>query len=115
MKKIILILVAFNLLFLNAFAQLSGTYTIGGALPDYNTFNEAVSDLELNGVSGAVIFNVDTGTYNEQLIIPAISGVSSSNTITFQSVTTDSTDVILSADSFYVVNKLIKKIKKVKL
>ncbi|MCK4664138.1 MAG: T9SS type A sorting domain-containing protein [Bacteroidales bacterium] len=109
MKKIILTLTVFSLLFSNAFSQsLSGDYTIGGGTPDYNTFNEAVADLELNGISGAVIFNIETGTYNEQLTIPKIEGSSSVNTITFQSVTGDSTDVVLeyastSVDSNYTL------------
>jgi hypothetical protein len=49
-----------------------------------------------------------SGTYNEQLIIPEIPGASETNTITFQSATGDSTDVILtwestSADTNYTV------------
>lgn len=65
-------------------AQLSGTYTIG-ATGDYATFTDAVSELATCGISGAVTFNVLTGSgpYTEQIIIPEISGASAVNTITF--------------------------------
>ena len=67
---------------------LNGTYTIGdttsGLVHDFPTFNSAVSTLIASGICGNVIFNVDTGTYNEQVAIPLISGVSSSSTITFK-------------------------------
>ncbi len=63
---------------------LSGTYTIGtgGA---YTTIADAISDLSTSGVSGAVTFNIIAGTYNEQFTLDAITGSSSTNTVTFQS------------------------------
>jgi len=65
------------------FAQpLNGTYTIGST-GNYLNFNSAVSDLIAKGVNGAVIFNVQNGTYVEQISIPAIGGSSNTNTITF--------------------------------
>ena len=67
-----------------ASCALSGTYTIGGASPNYASFAAAVSDLVNCGVSGPVIFNVRNGTYTEQISIPVIAGVSATNTITFQ-------------------------------
>lgn len=74
---------------------LNGTYTIGGTTPDYATFNAAVTDLETNGVSGPVTFNVRTGTYNEQIRINTFTGASLSNMVTFQSETGNSDDVVL--------------------
>jgi len=62
-----------------------GTYTIGGLNPDFTTFNLARAALELRGVSGDVIFNVRTGTYNEQVAFGSISGASQTSTITFKS------------------------------
>ncbi len=64
-------------------SQLSGTYTIGGGSPDYATFTLAAAALSA-GVSGPVTFNVRPGTYTEQFTLPAITGASSSNTVTFQ-------------------------------
>ena len=86
----------FILASVNSYAQLSGPYTIGGILPDYVNFTDAVNDLNTVGVTGAVIFNVRTGTYTEQIIINQITGASITNTITFQSESGDSTDVILT-------------------
>src|SRR6056297_405172 len=91
----------------NAFSQLSGSYTIG-ASGDYGTFNEAVEALSTQGVSAAVTFNVEPGIYDEQVVIPDITGASAANNITFQSTTTDSTDVELTyastvGDSSFVV------------
>jgi hypothetical protein len=65
---------------------LNGTYTInpaGSGTTNFLSFNDAVTALQLLGVSGAVTFNVAAGTYNEQLTIPAIAGASATNTITF--------------------------------
>ncbi len=80
----------------NVYTGLGGTYTIGGTDPDYNTFSDAVDALVDCGVKEAVIFNVRSGTYNEQIVIPEISGASATNTITFQSESGDSTDVTLT-------------------
>ncbi|MEI6765153.1 MAG: right-handed parallel beta-helix repeat-containing protein [Bacteroidota bacterium] len=75
---------------------LNGTYTIGGTTPSYATFTAAVNDIVTKGVSGPVVFQVRNGSYNEQINIGTISGVSSTNTVTFQSQTGDSTAVVLS-------------------
>ena len=48
------------------------------------------------GISGAVIFNVNAGTYNEQLNIASINGVSATNTVKFQSASGNNADVILT-------------------
>ncbi|UCH09033.1 MAG: right-handed parallel beta-helix repeat-containing protein, partial [Fidelibacterota bacterium] len=66
-------------------AGLEGVLVIGpDVTDDYATFGEAVSDLEASGVSGAVTFQVKAGTYTEQVSIPLIGGVSTTNTITFE-------------------------------
>ncbi|PLX25615.1 MAG: hypothetical protein C0600_11745, partial [Ignavibacteria bacterium] len=64
-------------------AAMTGTYSIGGASPDFNSFQEAVDALDLYGVCGAVTFNVASGTYSEEIEIPEIAGASATNTITF--------------------------------
>ena len=92
-------LVAFGLFSSGAFAALSGTYTIDGksaaSSTNYKTFESLASDLlsgtradggTVNGpaVSGKVTVNVVSGSgpYTEQVSFGAISGVSSTNTIT---------------------------------
>ena len=89
---------------------LSGKYTIdpskSASATNYTSFNDADSDLVLGarssggsangpGVSGAVVFNAADGTYAESLDIPYISGVSATNTITFQGHSGDSSKVII--------------------
>ncbi|MBK9336184.1 MAG: right-handed parallel beta-helix repeat-containing protein [Lewinellaceae bacterium] len=81
------------------FTGLSGTYTIGGASPDYPDFTTALNDLVDLGVCGPVVFSVRNGTYNEQLDIPAIVGTDATNTITFEGESGDSSAVILEFNS----------------
>ena len=60
-----------------------GTYTIGGATPDFADFSSAAAVLNAQGICGPVVFNVAAGTYNEQLELLEIAGTNSTNTITF--------------------------------
>ena len=79
--------VAFIALTSPLFAQLSGSYTIdpsGTGTNNYTSFTSAISALSTSGVSGAVTFNVKQGTYTEQVTIPAVTGASAANKITFQ-------------------------------
>ena len=70
--------------------SISGTFTIGGVSPNYPNFTAAVNDLNTFGVCGPVVFNVRAGTYNEQISLGAITGASSTNTITFNGADRDS-------------------------
>lgn len=82
----LLFFITFSMQF-TAVAQLCGVYTIDAASPtagtNYQTFSEAVTDLNSNGVSCAVTFNVASGTYNDNVSLTAISGSSATNTISF--------------------------------
>jgi PKD repeat protein len=49
----------------------------------WQTFNGAVTALSSYGINSAVTFMVKKGTYNEQVTLPSISGVSAMNTLTF--------------------------------
>jgi len=87
--------------------SLCGTYTIGGANPDFSTFTEAVTVLNTAGISCPVLFNVRDGQYNEQFIIKSIPGVSEINTVSFQSESGDSMAVMIIYNSHpYAVVKL---------
>jgi hypothetical protein len=59
-----------------------GTYTVGGASPNYATLSEAAMDLSNRGISGAVTLNVRAGTYDDVFHLITVAGTSSSNTIT---------------------------------
>ncbi len=76
-----------------------GTYTIGGSNPDYANWQAAVSDLNNFGICGPVVFELRPGTYNENIELNDIAGSSATHTLTFQSESGDSTDVILSYTS----------------
>ncbi|MEM6347632.1 MAG: LamG-like jellyroll fold domain-containing protein, partial [Bacteroidota bacterium] len=66
---------------------LIGTYTIDGTQPtggtNYQTFSEAAADLATFGLCGPVVFNVQPGTYTDQLTIPQLIGSNATNTVTF--------------------------------
>ena len=71
-------------------AQLSGSYTIdpnGSGPTNYTTFSAAVSALG-GGVSGPVVFTVASTTFKEAVLINPVTGVSATNTVTFQAVGT---------------------------
>ena len=89
---------------------MKGTYTIGGASPDFANFNAAVNALGTNGICGPVVFNIRPGTDTLQSVINEIIGADSVNTITFQSENGDSSSVILtypSAPALTATNYLI--------
>jgi hypothetical protein len=75
---------------------LKGTYTIGGATPDFISFTDAVSTLMNLGVCGDVTFNVRQGTYPEKIQINAYSGASAANFVTFQADPANTSAVILT-------------------
>lgn len=75
---------------------LNGTYTIGGVGANYANISTAFAAASGCGISGPVRFRVNTGTYNEQLTIGLISGVSATNTITLESATGNPSDVTIS-------------------
>ncbi len=86
---------------------MSGTYSIrAGGGGNYFSFTEAVNALISQGVSGPVIFEVYNGTYTEQVGgaggIPAISGASSSNTITFREAAGQSVTIDGSTHGIYI-------------
>jgi hypothetical protein len=64
---------------------MTGIYTIGVSGADYVTLNDANVDLGKRGVSGPVVFNIQTGIYTEQLILNNVNGLSAVNNITFTS------------------------------
>ena len=84
-----------------------GTYTVGTGM-DYATIAEALDSLAQVGIAGPVVFNVQSATYNSQLVLPNVLGASDSNTVLFQSVSGNADDVRVvfapSASHSYVMN-----------
>ena len=77
---------------------LSGTYLIGPT-GNYSNFSAAAADLDSSGISGPVIFEIETGTYTDLLDLSAIAGTDSTNTITFRSQSGNAADVVLQNNS----------------
>ena len=84
-----------------------GTYTIGSGM-DYATITEALDSLAVVGIAGPVVFDIQSGTYNERLELPNALGMSDTNTVTFQSASGNVDDVRVvfapSASHNYVMN-----------
>lgn len=81
--------------------SLNGNFVIGsGANADFATILDAVNALNQYGVCGPVVFNIQNGTYTGNYsIINGVTGMSNVNTVTFRSLTGDTSDVILTHNS----------------
>jgi len=91
---------------------MAGTYTIKLGISDFDndtigSFTEAVDSLISRGVNGPVLFNAQAATYDENFVIPAITGANGTNTITFQSETGDSNDVRIQHSGFDTANYIV--------
>jgi hypothetical protein len=97
MKPIYLASLAGALLTLAALrlpAQLHGTYTIGGASPDFATLDDAVAQLNLQGLSSDAVFKIRTGTHTCHAIVGDYAG-NELHTATFTSESGNAADVLL--------------------
>jgi len=72
---------------------LCGIYTVGGTNPDFMTMKEMAEALNTCGISCPVTFRFRNGTYNEHVIMGSVNGNNSTNTITFESESQDSSKV----------------------
>ncbi len=99
-----------KLVFYGCDSLLNGTYSIGDTATGFATLTHAVNHLQNCGVSGPVVFNLEPGVYNEQIFLSSIYGSSEINTITFQSATGDSTDVIITSDANYLSDNYVVKL-----
>jgi pectin methylesterase-like acyl-CoA thioesterase len=90
------------------YASMLGSYTIGKDSADFASFNDAVAALNKRGVAGPVVFDVQSGTYNEQLVISSYPGSSCENTVTFKSQSGDSTSVVLTYNSTSTAGYIMK-------
>ncbi len=95
-------------------AQLTGTLTAGNASADYPTLTAAVAALQTNGVgAGGVTINIVPGTYQENIVIGGITGISQTSplnitatpgTVTFQGTgTTATTNAVIQVNALSFV------------
>ncbi|MGZ5491919.1 MAG: hypothetical protein ACXWE6_14445, partial [Nitrososphaeraceae archaeon] len=75
--------------------RLSGSYTIGGASPNFITLKQATDSLQKFGVCGPVTFNLRNGVYKSKFKLAPFQGISEVNLLTFQSESLDSSLVII--------------------
>jgi type IX secretion system substrate protein/CARDB protein len=79
-----------------SFAQLSGNYIIDpSGQGQYTTFTAAMQDLQTQGVSGLVKFQLVSGVYNEQVRLDSIVGTTDSKRIIIESLAGDPDSVTL--------------------
>ncbi len=86
-----------------------GTYTIGTG-GDFASFSAAASALNCGGLigTGPTVFNILSGTYNEQLSLGYVPGTSAINTITFQSQANNADSATLSFNATATSNYVVK-------
>ncbi|MCC6722773.1 MAG: PKD domain-containing protein [Bacteroidia bacterium] len=78
-------------------AALSGNYTLDDSTwANFKSFNDAITAMTDRGICGSVKFIVYPGTYNEQITIVQLPGMSQTNTVTFENVSNDSTKIIVT-------------------
>jgi metal-sulfur cluster biosynthetic enzyme len=103
-------------------ALVSGNFTINSSAAtggtNFQTFTDAINYMSC-GINGPVKFTVapGSGPYNEQIVIPQISGASATNTITFKgnlatlsfnsTNTSNRTGIILNGADFVTIDSLI--------
>ncbi|MBE0645835.1 MAG: right-handed parallel beta-helix repeat-containing protein, partial [Bacteroidetes bacterium] len=78
-------------------SAITGTYTIGGTAPDFATISQAADAITQFGLCGPAVFNIRSGTYNEQVSLGEIAGSSAVNTVTFQSESGNRADVTITS------------------
>ncbi len=79
---------------------LHGTYRVGAsAEADFATLQAAVDALQY-GIESAVTFLIESGTYNEKVTMPEVSGISADHSVTLRSLTGNRKDVVITYDKY---------------
>jgi hypothetical protein len=74
--------------------NISGSYSVGGVNPDFQTLDDALASITTCGLSGHVVLNMAPGIYPGQYTFTNIPGISDSTTLTIRSATGDPEDVV---------------------
>jgi hypothetical protein len=83
----------------NVCAPMSNVYTIGTSLSNYTNIADALAQLKLCGADADVIFEIQSGTYNQNIDLSGISTAClGNNTLTITSVAHDATMVTLTTN-----------------
>jgi len=84
-------------------SMLNGNYTIGASGRDFSSINDAISALLNCGVSGPVVFSIDSGTYAPIDISRTFFGANDTNIVTFTSASSNANDVKIVSSSTAVM------------
>ena len=86
--------------------SLSGTFTLNSANPtsgtNFNSFTDLNNTLSSLGICGPVVVNVSPGIYTENLLMGAVAGASSTNTLTIDGGNS-STTTVDGSSGFYAL------------
>ena len=81
-------------------SALAGTYRVGkSAQAKYADLQTAVNALSYCGISGPVVFEIESGIYDKMVMDGEIKGSSEKNTVTFVSVAKDRNTVTIGGDA----------------
>lgn len=72
-----------------------GHYAVGPVNGLYADFTTAIDTLNNAGIDGPVVFDVEPGTYVEQVVLGSVDGISSTNTVTFNGAGNSPDSVVL--------------------
>ena len=83
-------------------AGMHGDFTVGSSAgTHYTTIKDAVTELTKRGIDGPVHLRLNAGTYDENFEIPAIAGLSETNTLTIEPTSGHRGDVTLTNTHYH--------------
>ena len=83
-------------------AGMHGDFTVGSSAgTHYTTIKDAVTELTKRGIDGPVRLRLNAGTYDENFEIPAIAGLSETNTLTIEPTSGHRGDVTLTNTHYH--------------
>ena len=83
-------------------AGIHGDFTVGSSAgTHYHSLKEAIDQLASRGIDGPVRLRLNAGTYDENFIIPAIAGLSETNTLTIEPTSGHRGDVTLTNTHYH--------------
>lgn len=83
-------------------AGIHGDFTVGSSAgTHYTTLKDAVTELTKRGIDGPVRLRLNAGTYDENFEIPAIAGLSETNTLTIEPTSGHRGDVTLTNTRYH--------------
>ena len=83
-------------------AGIHGDFTVGSSAgTHYHSLKEAIDQLASRGIDGPVRLRLNAGTYDENFIIPAIAGLSETNTLIIEPTSGHRGDVTLTNTRYH--------------